>query len=352
METRRVKIEIAILKFYQLFHAVLTFLIILCHIISVNKYILIFNSLIIIFSIAIFFYTLNCLFLLITSLLMFTKKVTPTLFNKFKNIALKIIFLSLIKGILLSVIYWINYYHFPKFIQNCPFNFSLNSILKLIQKSNKENLNKDCSLRRCIYLSSDYESNNNYYMCNFNAEFDYVYNPNKTIICNYQSIYDYHEAKFDSYMKKCYLYSNFYKCYTQEKRHDNYYVKYNQKCPYSFKKKRYIVLGILFLFIDLFADVTIWLFIYSQYKRIFICINYEQFGIFNLMNRFSPSSLNSTKDTSIIKKYNNNNRDVITQININQTETIFYPPIDRNIREKKIDLKCSINSKNELISEN
>ena len=351
MDTRRVKIEIAILKFYQLFHAVLLFLIILCHIICVNKYLLIFNYLIIIFSIAIFIYCLNCLFLLISSLLMFTRKVTPTLFNRFKNIALKIIFLSLIKGFLLTIIFWINYYHFPKFIENCPFNFSLNSIFKLMQKSNKETMSKDCSLRRCIYLFSDSESNNNNYLCNFNAEFDYVYNPNKNIICNYESIYNYHETKLFSYMENCFVYSNFYKCYTQEKKHDNYYVKYNQKCPYIFKKKRYIILGILFLFIDLFADIIIWLFIYSQYKRIFICINYEQFGILNLMNRLSPSSLNSTKDTSIVQK-NNNNRDVITQININQTKTIFYPPIDKNIEEKKIDLKSSINSKNELISEN
>lgn len=352
MDSRRVKIEITILKFYQLFHGFLIFLIILCHIISANKYLLIFNYLIIIFSIAIFIYFLNFFFLLISSLLMFTKKVTPTLFNVFKNIALKIIFFALIKGILLAMVYWINYYHFPKFIQNCPFNFRLNSILKLIQKSNKENMSKNCNLRRCIYLSSDNgPNNNNNYLCNFNAEFDYVFNPNKNIICNYESIYGYRETKFYSYLEKCYGYSNFYKCYTQEKKHDNYYVKYNLKCPYTFKKRRYIILGLLFLFIDLFSDLTIWLFIYSQYKRIFICINYEQFGLFNLLNRLSPSSLNSTKDTSIIKKYNNN-RDVITQININQTETIFYPPIDKTIKEKKIDLKSSINSKNELISEN
>ena len=69
------------------------------------------------------------------------------------------------------------------------------------------------------------------------------------------------------------------------------------------------------------------------------------------MNRLSPSSLNSTKDTSIIQKHNNN-RDVITQININQTKTIFFFFIDKTNKEKKIDLKSSINSKNELISEN
>ena len=345
METRRVKGEICILKFYQSFHILLIFLIILCHIISVNKYILIYSSFIIIFYISLTIYLLNLCFLIVSTLLLFAKRYNPTMFNLFKNLTLKIIFFSLLKGIVLTIIFWLNYYYFPKFIEDCPFNSSSDNLITLIKKSKNEEYSKKCELKRCIfqYFNDDGQINKYIYLCNFDAEYS-INNKNKNIDCKYVTLNDYSDSKIIFYLDKCDKYTNYYECSSEEKKHDKYFIKYNQKCPNSFKKSRYIALGILFPFIDIIADITIWLFIYCQYLIIIKYINYD---IFALLTRFTPSSLNSTKDSSIIKPNNNNNRDLITQININQNETIIYPPLNDNklkyniikSKEKKVDLK-------------
>ena len=53
------------------------------------------------------------------------------------------------------------------------------------------------------------------------------------------------------------------------------------------------------------------------------------------VRRLSPSSLNSTKDSSIIKP-DNDNKDIIAQININQPEMLIYPPVNINPQKSKI----------------
>ena len=103
-------------------------------------------------------------------------------------------------------------------------------------------------------------------------------------------------------------------------------------------KKKFIILGVLFPLIDIIADLTLWLFIFFQYKRILKFINFETM---TSGRRLSPSSLNSTKDSSIIKP-DNDNKDIITEININQTEMIIYPPLNLDPRENPINI-ISIN---------
>ena len=345
MESRTVKTEIAILKFYQSFHIILVFLIILCHILSVNKYLMIFKSLLMIFCLSLFVYLLNFGFLVISTILLFTKKSNPSLINFFRKIAFSFIFFSIIKGIALTIIFWINYYFFPKFIENCPFNFSTDKINKLIKISQTKRLSKICNLRRCIFYNYSNEdgSDKYHYLCNFNAE---LYSKSNNIKCHYAYYRDYSSfSKFFYYLEKCYDYDNYYECSSQENKHEKFFVQYNKKCPKKFDKKRYIALGILFPFIDLLADIIIWLFIYTQYKRIIKFINFESFLF---ITRFSPSSLNSTKDSSIIKP--NNNINILTQININQYEMIIYTFINNNNIDKKIiknELKINL-EKNSL----
>lgn len=356
MESRRVKTEISILKFYQMFHILLLFLIILCHFISVNKYFLIYNSLIFFFIISILIYIINFLFLLITTIFMFRKKHNPTFFNFLKNIAFIMIIFAVIKGLILTIIYWFNFYNFPKFIKNCPFNFSVNSLLRLTKNTKIEE--KKCNLKRCIYSHFSKQNNNYIYLCNFNAENEPYGNSNE-IDCMYTSKNEYYNSTFYSYLKKCDPYCNYYECSSKAKRHGKFFVQYNKKCPKKLNKKRFITLGILFPFIDLIADLIIWLFIYSQYKIILRFMNFE---MFELLTRFSPSSLNSTRDCSIVKP--NNNRDnILTQINIHQTEMIIYPPIEKNDNTNKIikkgkqmDLKMDnndslVSSKNDFIND-
>lgn len=300
-------------------------------------------------------YFINSIFLSFSTIILFTKKVKPTLINLFKKIAFISLILSIIKGIALTLIFWINYYNYQNFLTDCPFNFSINDMDKLLKNTKNENYPKACDLKRCIFYSQSNENNlNNYnYICNFDSEYennDYIYNKNNKdndnnneLDCHLMNFQDFTETELYSYLEKCDEYNNYYFCSSNIKKHDKYFIKYNQKCPTKIQKKKFIILGILFPLIDIIADLTIWLFIYFQYKRILKCINFETMAS---ERRLSPSSLNSTKDSSIIKP-ENDNKDIITQININQTEIIIYPPLNLDKNENPINIiNININNKN------
>jgi hypothetical protein len=258
---------------------------------------------------------------------------------------LKIAVISFIKGVVLTVIFWINYYYyFNKFGADCPFNVSLKKMEKLLNNSKIENYGKSCGLSRCIFNSSSVTLTNDTntgeisntkiynYLCNFNPSYDIKYNKNKKLECKYMFKSDFVNTKFYYYLDQCDNYTNYYSCDTNEKRHDKFYVRSNHKCTKSLKKSKFLALGFLFPFIDAISDVMIWLFIYYQYSLIVKYVTYANAALFT---RFSAASLNSTKESSVIKP-NNNNRDLITQINIrNQTETIFYPPLDDKVIKNK-----------------
>ena len=208
MDSGLVRSEISIIKFYQIFHFILIILIIICHFISVNKYFLVFRSLIIIFYLSMLVYFLNAIFLFISTILMFTKKSKPTLFNLFKNTALKLLILSIIKGFTFTIIFWINYYYYINFLPDCPFNFSIKDIDKLMKNINNENLYKNCNLKRCIFYSQTNEKDlNKYnYICNFDYEYEYQdkFNNNE-LDCHYINFRDYSETKLYSYLEKDHL---------------------------------------------------------------------------------------------------------------------------------------------------
>ena len=82
--------------------------------------------------------------------------------------------------------------------------------------------------------------------------------------------------------------------------------------------------------IDIIADLVIFLFIHWQYNIIIKIINYENI----LRERYSCSSLNSTKDSSIvINDYNQNNNNILPQLNNNMQTEVY---ISQNILEGKV----------------
>ena len=350
MDSRAVRSEIALLKFYQIFHLVLLILIIICHFISANKYIFIFKSLLIIFYLAMSIYFISSIFLFFSTIIIFKKKTIPSLFNLFKKISFILIILSIIKGFALTLIFWINYYNYQNFLKDCPFSFSIYDIEKLMKNTKNEKYSKTCDLKRCIFYSKSNENNlvQYNYICNFNSEYennDYNYNKNgnNELDCHFMNFRDFSGTELYQYLEKCDEFDNYYFCSSNIKKNDKYFIKYNQKCPTTIQKNKFIILGTLFPLIDIIADLIIWLFIYFQYKRILKCINFETMAT---SRRLSPSSLNSTKDSSIIKP-DNDNKDIITQINFNQTEIIIYPPLNSPLKRDPINIvNININNKN------
>ena len=380
METIRLKTEIYILKCYQTFHIILIILVIMCHFIAHTKYLFIYKSLIIGFGFGVALDIIIFFYILIANIIIFSKKYTPTLLNKLFNYTKTIAIICIIKGITLTLVYWFNYPNYPSFIENCPFNFTPKKMNELILNTNSDKLKQKCQLKRCFFIKEylndndeKNEANIKYdYLCNFNIYKSYLNLDNTTEKCTYTYLYEINNIenyKDLLYFTKCIEFSNYYTCPSTEKRHDKFNMRNDLRCPTKFKKYRIIILGILFPLIDIMADFSIIMFIYCQYKIIIKIINLER--ILGERFRYSASSLNSTKDSSIIINNSNNNRNLLPQLNLNQTEVYISQSLlqnndDNKKKDKsenivfnninKIELSESknelINSKNELLSLN
>ena len=375
MEAGRLKTEFYILKCYQIFHLILIVLILACHIITHTQYIFIYTGLIICYIIGLCLYLIIFTNSLVSNIIIFRKKYTPTIINNLKNLMKNIAVLCIIKGIILSIAYWFNYLNYDSFISNCPFSFSSEKMTDLINNSKSSKAKDICQLKRCFfkdeYLTNDNDISNNQvkaynYICNFNAHDSYIHNKNNDLYCIYIIRYDisnYYKERKISYFSRCDEFKDFYLCSTKEKRHDKFKLSVDLKCPNNFKKYRIIILGFLFPLIDIGADLVVILFTFCQYNIIIKLINLRNI----IGGRYSASSLNSTMDNSIVNNNNNNDNNILPQLNIMQTEVFIsqnlleYNTNIKNDKEKKEkkeikELDLSLNtkglseSKNELIN--
>ena len=349
METGRLKSEFNILKCYLIFHLILIILIITCHIITHTAYLFINKTLLIGYYVGISLYIIIFINSLVSNIIIFRKKYTPTMINKFKNIMKNIAVLCIIKGIILSAMYWFNFINYDSFIRNCPFSFSSEKMTNLIEKSKSNKIKDICQLKRCFF-NNEYLNNaiKKYdYICNYNAYNSYLHNQKKDLTCKYiipnEFANNYNPKKL-SYFPKCYKYDNFFLCSTREKRHDNKFkLEEDLKCPNNYKKIRIIILGVLFPVVDIGADLVVILFTFCQYNIIIKLINLRNI----LGERYTPSSLNSTKDNSIIIN-NNINNNILPELNIMTTE--IY--ISQTLLENNTNININNNISNNNIIKN
>ena len=346
----------------------------MCHFIAHTKYLFLYKGLIIGFGFGIALNILIFLYILIANIIIFSKKYTPTLLNKIYYYIRIIAVICIIKGLILTLVYWLNYPSYNTFMENCPFSFTPEKMNEIIINTNSDNLKRKCQLKRCFFIkeylidnNGKNELNTKYdYLCNFNIYKSYLQLANDSETCSYIYIQENNiDIKYNNlpYFQKCQDFSNYYICSSKEKRHDKFKMKKDLKCPTKSKKYRIIILGILFLLIDIVADFSIILFIYSQYNIIIKIINLER--ILGQIYRYSASSLNSTKDSSIIINNdinNRNNRNILPQLNLTQTEVYISQSLletnnDNNKDKDKIEIKVNNNkskielseSKNDLI---
>ena len=338
METIRLKTEIYILKCYHIFYMILIISVIVCHFVAHLKFLFLYKILIIGFLFAIGLYLIIFGYIFVVNILIFFEKYTPTTLNKIKYHIKIIIAVCAIKGIILTLVYWLNYLDYDSFMENCPFNFSVNNMNNLILNTQKNKLKGTCQLKRCFeakeFLNDDkIKINGDYvYLCNFNIYKSYLNLDINNISCEYTSLAKYN-LKEITYFSKCDEFCNYYICTSKEKRHDKFKMKNSLKCPTKFQKTRIVILGILFPLIDIVANISIAFFIYCQYNLIIKIINLEI--ILGERLRYSASSLNSTKENSvIINNDNNNNRNVLPQLNLRRTELYISQNLLRNNNNK------------------
>ena len=373
MDNILVKKKIQTILYHHIFLMMLLILISFCHILFISKFKIILFPLAILFYLCASIYILKIIFLLQPIYYILSKRIYPTIVKKIKNRVLFILSISILNGLCLAYAHWTNYLKLPKYIEECPYNFNLYDIKKLFNDFSEINsdYNEKCKYRRC-FLDSNVSQNNKKnkeantynYICNYNHDYSDELK-NSHVACNYINSfipYENYDEVFYEYLKYCNDYTSFYICEHKYKIKTNLYLSYKDKCSKNYNKKNYEIIGTLFTIIDIIGVSSIWFTTFLEYSKILKLLNIT----INLEtgNRISPSSLNSTKDISVIIQNGITNDININnyQTNIQQTETLFYPDSNRIFAEKKINntrnLSMSndinhddsnLNSKNELI---
>ena len=345
MDNNLVKKKIKNILYHHIFLIVLLILICFCHFLFVSKFSIVIRSLTYLFYFSMAVNFVEIIFLLHPIYSILSKRICPTIIKKTKNRLLFFLSISILNGICLTYVHWTNFLKLPKYIEECPYNFSLYHIKKLFSgfSDTTSNNSKKCSFRRC-FLDNDISQNDKKNNENENDVYNYICNyvhdyygelKNNFVTCrviNSLSSYENYDEIFYDYLKYCDSYTSFYVCEHKYKVEKNLYLNYNDKCPTKYNKKNYQIIGALFMIIDLIGVSSIWFITFLEYSKtlkiLIITID------LNMGNRMSPSSLNSTNDCSVIIQ--NNNTTINNQTINLQTEFLFYPDPNNNTVPEEI----------------
>ena len=293
----------------------------------------------------------------------------------FKKIGITFLILSLLIGLLFSIIIIINTVQLNKFFLECPFNLSYSyfesSFDNYFNEKNKDKLKDKCGERRCI-LNEDNENNifQYEYLCNYNPEKELnkekyysrtllngtkIYSE-KQIACSllephYENVL-FKEEIIYSFLDKCYFLADFYYCY-RLKKPKKYNLKEDEKCignDYVF------LMGFLSAYIVIFDFILSfipWNVEIKSYNSIIEIINKETTK--NSINKIKRQSIEkNTKNVQanlLIDSDNGKNNNNGKNINI-KSENITNSKNNNN-ENKNLKIKASnfVTERSSVLSE-
>ena len=248
--------------------------------------------------------TIFYLFIIITSfisisqilfLALISERLTHKLFYILVRILIIYLCVSLITSIPLSVFYYTTNNNYPNFYMDCPFNYHLSDIEKIINSSSifDNNINIKCNNKICVEMNKQYNHLLEFsYLCNFNSNQKNVMYCNKYI---YSDINNIESEVLSDYINFCKSFTDFYICET-DKKPNKYYIDYNYICPT--KKSQSFILGIILSIFNIITPLIIFVFKFILYKKILQLIF--------LRDTNSPVNLTDRKTDNSSKIKNNN----------------------------------------------
>jgi hypothetical protein len=258
------------------------------------------------------FYFLKPIILLIY---IYLQKLTQKKIKRMKKITLIICIIIYIIGLCFTLLLTINSLRSIEFFNECPFNLKNSYINNIYDKYvnkiiGEKELKEHCTNRRCILNNEN--SNNEYsyeYLCNYEPtkEFDEIKkdNTNDTIhqIECIQIEKDFNEYSFEKeeiykFIEICNSFEQLYICHRITEPL-SYQLEDNFICPNNKYLSKLIIFCMLSLVLNTIITYLPWREEYIKYKNILLALNPNN-------NRAGSKSLNSTIDTSKIKKENEN----------------------------------------------
>lgn len=181
------------------------------------------------------------LFVIITSfialsqiifLALISERLTQKLFYILLKILLVYLISSLIVSLALSVFYFIINNNYSVIYMDCPFNYDLSYINKIVNISLYNSyIKRKCINRMCVEINI---INNNVfeysYICNFNVEYNNLIYCNKYINSEINYINKNQSDIINKYINLCSSENDFYICQTN-KNPNKFYSNYKYICP-------------------------------------------------------------------------------------------------------------------------
>ena len=357
--------EIRPLIFNYLFHLILYILIFILHIIIYTKIFWISDIFEKLYFLGTFIGIIYFIFPIAPIFMILFKKFKLKIIVIIKKTSLILLIISIVIGILISVVIFINTLNLKTLCLECPFSLTLSHLNHIFQsyygKSNYQDEIKDkCKSRRCILDSVNQENEYPYiYLCNYNPSYEFNkeeekmytrYLPNNTEISSNQQLkcsligqdfrefYFYNYELYD-YLSLCYYFTEFYYCTRFNKPQKTYEISLDGSCPETNYLFLSYILCVLMIVIDIVISMLPWGVEYMSLKRITLMLSGARRKA-NSHNSTAKSSVASNKEDSFKKEGT-----VIIVLPLNNEENTNNIKKDNN----KLPLK---DSQNELINKN
>ena len=350
--------EIKPLIFNYIFHFILFILILILHIIMFLRIYWIYDSLSIIFQFATYINIIYLLFPIIPFVFIIKKNYKKKLFISIKLFTLIFIIITVVFGLMISIIMLVNSLQSKTFCRECPFNLNLEYLNEVLgpyygKTVSGDDIKDKCNSRRCVLDSeNDEEEFPDLYLCNYDPSDEFNKNEmykrqfnngteitsNKQIKCytvtpNYNNIYEFNHLELNYYLDLCYYYADFYRCsrFNKPKKYNNLYL--DIYCPETNYLILIYILCVLVIIMDLIISLLPWGVEFMSLKRILNLLN---------VTRRKVNSHNSTERSSQIS---NNEEDFKRE----KTPILIFPSNDFNNNNNNLRLNFDNDNNNNNI---
>lgn len=283
--------EIRPLIFNYIFHLVLFILIFILHLIIYTKIYWITDIFDKLFLTCSFIGILYFLFPITPIVMILIKGFKLKIIHIFRKLSLLFLILSIVVGLLISVVIFINTLNSKLFCKECPFSITLSHLNHIFQKyygqsPSQDSIKEDCKSRRCILDSVDLNSQYPYnYLCNYDASYDFddeellerimpdgtTFSTRTEIVCSTIGIshgLSFIHRELNDYLNLCYYLTEFYYCQRFNKPKKMYDLDLDSSCPENNYLFLLYILCVLLIIIDIVISLLPWGVEYISLKRI------------------------------------------------------------------------------------
>ena len=259
----------------------------------------------------------------------------------FKLLSLILIILSILIGILINIVFWINLKSTTSFFRECPYN-----LIDLKLFINEDDSSERCSKRRCVLESrNDNEGLVYNYICNYNSQNEFEIDPKdlksvdgsinnviQEIRCEEKNVlddlftdknYKNSESEIYNYLQKCWNnvdIKNFYLCKRTELP-NQFNIDENYNCPKDNYNTLLYLSGVFLIILDIILAFIPWSLDYKSYSRIMSFENNEEENVeINNNENDSERQRRRHNETNTSSNNPNSNNNVGNNENNNQNE--------------------------------